>query len=283
MRKFILGVGAQKAGTTWLFSQLAAQAGFRMPAVTQLHVLDAIFLADCLPFRRRILRGMAEILHRAPDDFEKYFISKKFHMLLDFDAYFRYFDRLIDTESGFSCDITPSYAGFPAEAFGLVRAKFQNLNIEPYAVFILREPVSQIESAVRMRLRKEGGLDGISATDMADRLRAASGAANDRLRVSYRKTVARLRAHFPDDRLFIGFYETLFTQPELSRLAATLTLSAAQFRPDHYYNTTAKAFRYPKALIEELRRNYDDEYAFAIETLGLDAALWEHSRAALCE
>jgi len=44
MRKLILGVGAQKAGTSWLHAQVSRHPDFRPSQAKELHVLDAIYL-----------------------------------------------------------------------------------------------------------------------------------------------------------------------------------------------------------------------------------------------
>ena len=44
MRRIILGVGAQKAATTWLYSQISKDPAFSAPFAKEMHVLDLAFI-----------------------------------------------------------------------------------------------------------------------------------------------------------------------------------------------------------------------------------------------
>ncbi|AGI69422.1 hypothetical protein OAN307_c39940 [Octadecabacter antarcticus 307] len=80
MKRFILGAGAQKSGTTWLYEQFTRQDNFKPPATKELHVFDAIYLSDVLPFGDAIGQKMAERIQKAPKNYQSYFLTKRFQM-----------------------------------------------------------------------------------------------------------------------------------------------------------------------------------------------------------
>ena len=65
-KTFLIGLGAQKAGTSWLWDYIDAASGTDMGPVKEYHVLDALFLPECREFRRRIVSpGPKGMLRRA--------------------------------------------------------------------------------------------------------------------------------------------------------------------------------------------------------------------------
>ena len=159
--------------------------------------------------------------------------------------------------------------------FEFIKSKFQQFNIETSVTFLMREPVSRLESQIKMNLRKAGTIDTTTASDMMAILKRQCGSPQDKVRSSYGTTVGRINSVFDERQVFIGFYETLFTQPEQERLAATFDLNLEKIDAKTKVNHTAKSFTYPKDFIEDLRSNYEDEYKFAYGEMGLDEAIWE--------
>ena len=51
VRTFVLGVGAQKAGTTWLHSYIASNATAHMGFTKEYHIWDAVHSPLCKNFK----------------------------------------------------------------------------------------------------------------------------------------------------------------------------------------------------------------------------------------
>ena len=93
---FILGVGAQKAGTTWLYNQLNHCNFVNMGCLKEYHVWDAIYSEEMnsfisIPKKNEI---PAEALRRL--------------MQTNSGAYEQYFSGLISDNVTITGDITPS-------------------------------------------------------------------------------------------------------------------------------------------------------------------------------
>jgi hypothetical protein len=164
----VLGIGAQKAGTTWLYQNLAAHPEvFVPPHVKEVHYFDLLF-------RRK---------------------------LADYAAVFA------DGAGRVKCDVTPSYGKLPPARIRFVRRVMPDARL----VFLMRNPVERAWSQAVMDLATRTGRDPGSLDD--DALRAHFR--NPRIVENglYTRILERWLAHFPEDRLFVGFYEDVCERP----------------------------------------------------------------------
>lgn len=211
-KTFLLGVGAQKSGTTWVHRWLEGSDGARMGPIKEYHVWDAATLPACRDFRRPVLsRGAQNRLVAAMQR-------------LPF-VYFDHFRRLLDTPGArLTADITPSYSGLSSQTLLRIRAGFAARGIRTRALFLMRDPVERSFSAARMlsakenQARAQAGDTGpaLTAEDWLERNLQTDAM---RLRSDYPATVSALRAAFPPADIHLEFYETLFTPEGLDRLS----------------------------------------------------------------
>lgn len=213
-KTFLLGVGAQKSGTTWVHRWLEGSQGVRMGPFKEYHVWDAATLAACREFRRPLWSRGAQnrlqaLMQRVPT------------------VYFEHFRNLLDApDIRLTADITPSYSGLSAHTFRRIRTGFVRRGIAVKVLFLMRDPVARSFSAARMLSAKENGSakdaghgSEITAADWLDRNLQGDYM---RLRSDYPATVAALRSVFQPQELHTEFYETLFTPDGLARLSAFL-------------------------------------------------------------
>ena len=144
---FLLGLGAQKAGTTWLYSYLASASNVATDGVKEYHVWDVHHLPDTT-------NGRVSRQDSTPD------LARRIQYALQQDpsGYFRYFDTFLE-KSGrqVSCDITPTYAGLGSAVLASVREGFAQRGIATRAIFLMRDPVERCWSAARMQGRLRAG------------------------------------------------------------------------------------------------------------------------------
>jgi hypothetical protein len=260
-KTFILGIGAQKAGTTWLHHYFCARPEVWTPPVKELHVLDVMFRPEFVGFRRRALQQLKDYI--AQMDGDEY--SEELRHLIDRvraqseqGAYKEYFLKRIKEQKLFT-DITPSYSILPAEAFAFARSEFPRSKI----IFILRDPVERHYSALRMRELKSNGT--FNASDhflkWLDRKSACE-------RGLYHLTYRRVCSAFPAEDIFVGFYETLFCDAEIRRLCDFLEIS---FVPGDY--STVKNASAPRRAVDPefwraARETFAEVYAFCRAEFG---------------
>src|SRR5215813_12739338 len=148
-RPDFLCVGAQKAGTSWLYRQLEPHPDFWMPPVKELHYLDSL---------NRTKRRLSP---RSNDERDACFLesindlSMRSH--IDLDSYGQLFCHKGPLLSG---DISPAYSTLTDEIIERVVDHFPNLKV----VFLARDPVERAWSQLSMGTRL-GVINKFDATD----------------------------------------------------------------------------------------------------------------------
>jgi len=198
-KTFLLGVGAQKAGTSWLHDQLHRRRDADFGFLKEYHVFDALELEHFSSFRPQ---------NPSPLQWRTW---RRARMIRRPERYFSYFaSRLKPSHIRLTGDITPSYAGLSAKSFQQIRSAFTQHGVTTRAVFIMRDPVERFLSQQRMQLRKRGSLTPEQEIEHLDK---ASIKLHKRVspRSDYAATLDALRAGLAESEVFIGLYETLFT------------------------------------------------------------------------
>jgi Sulfotransferase family len=151
-RPDFLCVGAQKAGTSWLYRQLEPHPDFWMPPVKELRYLDNL---------NRTKRHQPP---RCKDERDAWFLesikdlSMRSHV--DLDSYGRLFCHKGPLVSG---DITPAYSTLTDEIIERVIDHFPDLKV----VFLARDPVERAWSQLSMGVQL-GMINKFDATDPED-------------------------------------------------------------------------------------------------------------------
>lgn len=223
----LFGIGATKAGTSWLQFFLERHRDVHLWVHKELHYFDTLdeknvmWQIDQLCEKRMGLRAK---MKNGPDAetrkrlrFEVEEIDRWLGVLArDKEAPGAYMSFLKKGRAGKAVvgDITPAYALLSEERMKMMHG----LNPTTKFVYLLRDPIQRLWSNIRMMAEWGGGSD----KDMADRAswifdrwlkgdEEALGA-----RCDYVGPLTRLTVAVPETDRFIGFYETLFT-PETIR------------------------------------------------------------------
>ncbi|SLN33371.1 hypothetical protein ROJ8625_01569 [Roseivivax jejudonensis] len=269
---FVLGLGAQKAGTSWLYHYLV-EAGAAFDGIKERHVWDVI--EDPEMFSR--FRVTEATFRRKPDSPRLPMLRLRHEMQNVEGAYARHFRALVTrTGAALTGDLTPSYGALSAATLARIRDTLEAAGFEIRVVFLMRDPVERIWSAVRMERRfvaNQGG-DLSALPPEPDQVAAAYRAPDVALRTRYDRTIEAIETVFAPGAVFYGLYETLFTEAELARLSRFLGVSC---RPDalgRRANATRTDAVLPPALRAEIRRHYASVYAVCAERFPDTVRLW---------
>ncbi len=209
-KRFILGVGAQKAGTTWLHHYLSQQPfsdfGFRK----EYHVFDAV---ESRPkgFHARARKSALAALKQDSQTLKARNAIRRMDFILNTDAYFDYFAaRFLNPDIHLAGDFTPAYATLRSETFAMIDAEFARRGVSVFPVFLMRDPVYRLQSIVRMNLRGDTVKPG-KAGEIA-RMEQSVTRPDAIRRGSYPETLRKLYGVFGRERLFIDLYETMFSE-----------------------------------------------------------------------
>jgi hypothetical protein len=261
---FLLGVGCQKGGTAWLHRYLEASPqcdpGFRK----EYHVWDALDLPSGKLARERIeIQG-----------------GQRAAFLHDPDLYFDYFSGLLDADGiRLTADITPGYAGLPADRLTMIHDAFVSRGVRPAAVYLVRDPVERIWSAARMDMRRRGDEAPEDPETRVGHMYKHPMYAD---RTRYDLTMAAIEAAFSREDVFYGFYERLFSLETLAPLCEFLGIDFHEPDTGRQVNVSPKSE--DAALAEDTRRTIARHFAPVYEAVqqrfpDLDlAALWPSMR-----
>jgi hypothetical protein len=230
----LFGLGATKAGTSWLHGYLDSHPEVRMPVTKEMHFFDARHLgrvpaerARQEGLRARMAGRMASAggagrarLSGRIEEIDRYMA------LLDSgaaDAEFRDFLAGRGRGARLVGDITPGYVLRP-EA---VLARMQALAAQVRFIYILRDPVDRLWSNIRMAAGRKGG----AAAQVARRAQVifdrwlTGGHTEIAARSDYRGALELMARTLSPANLRIVFYERLFTAEAIDSLCRFLGLT----------------------------------------------------------
>lgn len=237
---YLFGVGATKAGTTWLYRYLAGHPDCHLRSVKELHYFDAVeggFDRQIKVNRDKLARltdrlasaaaGKAGEIRRSLADLADW-LAVLDRRAEDLAAYRGYLDagrgarRLV-------ADITPAYASLPVDRL----RRMAGLSGDVRFVYVLRDPVSRFWSHVRMvAARSKAGPRDMAGECARVFDRVLSGAPSDiAQRSDYKGALERLDAAVAPARLLVMFMDHLVTLPGVARLCGFLGLAPHPVTP----------------------------------------------------
>jgi len=281
---FLLGVGCQKGGTTWLYDYLSADIAVQLSLPKELHIFDTMLRPDL--YFRYYLRCLNEDRHQRKQwrPWRKDTLTatprQRIEMMNNPAAYIAYFKQFAGKRV--TGEITPSYAVLNGEDFTYIRSLLDD-HFHVKAVFLMRDPIERTRSALRMRLRPDHNKTGRHLNWSESELFRRQFDKTMYLEQSlYNNTIASLEAAFPSEDILYGFFETMFDDAFLERVCEFLTIDVRPGNFARIMNGTPKADSLDPALIAMARAVYDPAYAFCADRFGEDfiASIWPHYRLA---
>lgn len=229
----LFGMGATKAGTSWLYRYLAGHPECHMRSIKELHFFDALDEGRVEQQMKALNRQKARLERRQAGGSTNGLLERAAR-LADIEEYQRVltsgsekaYMAYLDAGRGdhrLIADITPAYSLLSVGRL----TKMAKMASTVRFVYLMRDPVSRLWSHVRMlatrRADTEDQLPTLCNQIMDDVL---AGRKMDVVtRGDYQSVMGRLREALVPTSLFTGFYEELFTQQSISRLCAFLGLS----------------------------------------------------------
>lgn len=219
MPDFIV-IGAQKAGTTWLYDNLAGQDDFWLPPSKEIHYFDNLWPDSYLFASLR--DRMQEELGRPDCNYDELLWRARLAFVRPRNDtwYASLFAPAGDRLTG---DITPAYSLLDDAAV----ARIYTLMPQAKVIFIMRDPVDRIWS--HFCFSKSWIAKGIADTDVTDSFAIAEmDSAPYDLRTRYLRTLANWEAHFPPDQILTLFFDDIVHDPRkfLERLSQFLGAKA---------------------------------------------------------
>ena len=273
---FLLGLGAQKAGTSWLHTQLNRRRDADFGFLKEYHIHDALTL-PAAGFSGRSRRSLLK-----PRTWRRQrFLDRP-------ERYYAYFAGLLRRPGiQLTGDITPSYCGLSASTLLTIHAGFINQGIPVKPLFLMRDPIERIVSSLRMQRRKQGLQDSAgeiealrdlcrerperinlrsdyghtltALQDSAGEIQTLQDLCRERperitLRSDYGHTLQSLQQTFGLKHCFIATYEQLFHRDCWTDLCRFLGVPYREPQWDQQVNVSRNDTELPEELLHELGR-----------------------------
>jgi hypothetical protein len=275
-KTFVLGIGAQKAGTTWLYDYLYKHPNTNMGFAKEYHIFDALYLQD--------------------SDIQEYYLQQRINQVINTQLvpkptaiallkflgntaiYFNYFSSLVRSETAkfITGDMTPSYAGLNLEAFQKIKQGLSNEGFTIKLIFLMRDPVERCISAARMELKKMGA--SLDEETEINHLHLNYRTKPYQFRTRYDLTIQTIEQVFDKDEIHYAFYETLFTQQSIEEVCRFLDMP--YLPPDfrRHINVSRTGNRIPQQLKVKISAFYSPVYSYLASRFGEKKMrdLWEN-------
>ncbi len=256
-------IGAQKAGTSWLFHQLTSHPDFWMPPIKELRYFDSL---------SKVTRLNAA---RCKDERDRLFMEKLGELssqpYLDLESYSILFEAKGALLSG---DITPGYSTLNDEVIERVMLHFPNLKV----IFLARDPVERAWSQLSMQAR----LGNVPAFDPADTNQVIRRLLYPAviLRSHLSKIVTRWKRYVRPDAFRVYFFDDLQTDPAKLRrsiigfLGADPDKPSGRLRPDHNSHAGFEKLRLTAKMRLCIAQFFEQELKTCASELGGAAKHW---------
>jgi hypothetical protein len=209
-----LCIGAQKAGTSWLWANLRQHPHVWLPPLKELHYFDrpddGLWERFTHPrtayrdARRELIRGTLGLrwLSGGADELRWYARYLLGHRS---DAWYRsLFSPAAGRTSG---EITPRYSVLPDSAV----AHAARILPDAHIVYLIRNPMERAWSNLKMGADRYGAVESWNGEDLRERVLRRSGViAMGR----YLENLERWERHFPSERILVGFFDEILDDPE---------------------------------------------------------------------
>lgn len=266
-KKFFLGLGAQKSGTTWLNSYLRSSDSFNLGLMKEYHIWDAIYLKACEKFLIRTLKDTIEFKFKVP------YLSRKkllrYKLQKNPEKYATYFSKLINKNSRSTADITPSYSGLAYKELQLIKNQLENEGFDVKVIFLMRDPFERCWSAIRMHKQKGRFIE----TDIKV-LEKFYSSEEFKLRTNYKSTISNIEKVFDCKNIYYGIYEEMFTEEKLIELSNFCGVKPNLSYAERTFNLSPKNETVPDELRLEIINFYSDVYQYCNKKFPQTKRLW---------
>ncbi len=233
----MFGIGATKAGTSWIYRYLRAHPECALPAVKELHYFnseDPKFLESRIAGMERKIRQVEwngerkEGIDQALSYLQADSIRRAMRMLkaprAGDAAYKEFMLQHFEDNAKLTADITPAYALLSADRM----KDMLGLHEKTRFLYILRDPVDRLWSNVRMtigRMLKPAQNLGVVSNRALDNLIHKGQRPALLERSDYAGTLAKLDQAVPPEKLKVVFFEELFREDTIRDICAFLDIS----------------------------------------------------------
>ncbi len=255
-KTFILGLGAPKSGTTWLYRYIESQPNSSMGVRKEYRIWPSRF-ADGPSRKKFNFYRLLQFKHGILPTLD-YGHFVRMNMIFRDGFYERYFAKLVRGDATMTGDISPGYMKLNAAQLSHIADRLKSVGFRVKVVFLMRDPVERSWSGARMRKRHQNE-DFLKLSD-SDAVKVLANEPTHVKLTRYDQTLDAIDAAFDPSDVFLGIFEELFSKPELKRLSDFLEIPADYEAANKKVNVTQKDGHLDDAILSEMKALYAPVY-----------------------
>jgi len=225
---FLLGIGCQKGGTTWLSRYLDRHPNFDIGFMKEYHLFDGLFLPEMRGRKAQIMNHAKEQLRKmGGGERADWRALRRAEFYARPDSYFEYFHTLSNADPDIRgvCDITPSYAVLPARRLAYIKKKLVDYGFCVRVIFFLRDPVERVISVTKQsQKQKRLSAKNLETSLEQDVLRMYSSE-SCAMRTDYLSTLTNVWKVFSKKEVLVDLFENIFDEDRVERITRFLGIS----------------------------------------------------------
>ncbi|NER78113.1 MAG: sulfotransferase [Leptolyngbya sp. SIO1D8] len=273
-----LGIGAQKAGTSWLYKNLIKHPDIWLPPIKELHYFNykqynymqnPIDKVKDKRWRDLLFKKLNVNIRNG--NLENLFWIRKYFFGNQNDEW--YASLFQSHKKKVAGEITPDYTALDESSVAHIYEIMPDVKI----IFMLRNPIDRAWSYTFSHIKKDKKiLESIPVEVLIKRCTSSYS----RLRGNYKRTLEIWQSYYPEEQFFIGFFEEIAEDPIdlLHRICDFLSINFLE----EYINVVDKRKVYsfgntgniPNEVRLELARVYREEIRYLSMKYGSYANQW---------
>lgn len=241
MKTFLLCVGSERCGTSWLYSFIKQLEGVNLGDLKEYHFFDSINIPE--------FKYYAD-MNKKHDIFYKFYENDK--------NYFDYFKNILEN-SLLTGDFSPGYSALSENVLLNIKETFNKINIDVKTILLLRDPVDRHISATNMRIKREHiklnnqEYNELLLKNIEDKV--------FQIHSSYTQSHNNFTKIFQDNHKTIK-YENLFQESTIRNLCEFLNLSSAMPNFNIKINYSEYNNNIDDYTIKKLKDHYTEQINF---------------------
>ena len=256
-KTFLMGVGAEKAGTTWLWCYLKNSKAVDIDdVVKEFHVWDVLTI-DEYKFSKLVVGS--EIITNKYEPTSLQYLQLK--MMDNPSEYFYYFIRKLEN-CHITGDFTPQYSALSDDTYNHIIDIFAQYDIQTKAIFLMRDPVDRLQSLVRMNFIIKRVYQPSYEAEISSMLDHCNSIGN-LYTGDYSTIVPKLDRVFKSN-VHYQFYENLFQDQSIKDICNFVNIPFHQpdysFNPHQHPDFNPHPNKTPNALTELDRQHFEQQY-----------------------
>ncbi|MEL7979615.1 sulfotransferase domain-containing protein [Vreelandella titanicae] len=267
-KTFLLGVGAQKCGTTWLADYLSSRSEVFIHPLKEVHFFDSIYRKDlCGGVEKKIANRLKSRVNKMEGEeiINDVYLNALMYRVAaskDHSLYKEYFKNHVSSHHDLFGEITPSYSLLGIDAFIKIKSMFPKRKI----IFLMRDPIERHVSAYKMECKALG----VDVDFMSKHFFDTLAEKKHLERTNYPSLIKKLLQVFDSKEVFFGFYETLFSDSEIRRLCKFLSIGFVSGEYGKQLNSSLATHPIQDEAFQAARSVYNEVYQGCLRIFGKD-------------